>query len=157
MYSFFPKKTIEKERNLPLLYICAIIVGRRSSLLNNFSAVVVTAVTANPVRCLILSALRAFHKGRSVKLPNVGTSLILSCTGHFSLGYRHRQHLLIVKYCIDIWNQFSSCRRASRRGSVCCFSQAHSPSLRFLPQVGQSPLQSSLQTYFGGVSRMISE
>ena len=82
---------------MPLLYLAQLLFqAKLCFLLNNFSAVVVTAVTANPVRHLILSALRAFHKGRSVKLPHVGTSLILSGTGHFSLGYRHRQHLLIL-------------------------------------------------------------
>ena len=82
---------------MPLLYLAQLLFqAKLCFLLNNFSAVVVTAVTANPVRCLILSALRAFHKGRSAKLPHVRTSLILSGTGHFSLGYRHRQHLLLL-------------------------------------------------------------
>ena len=49
---------------MPLLYLAQLLFqAKLCFLLNNFSAVVVTAVTANPVRCLILSALRAFHKG----------------------------------------------------------------------------------------------
>ena len=41
---------------MPLLYLAQLLFqAKLCFLLNNFSAVVVTAVTANPVRCLILS------------------------------------------------------------------------------------------------------
>ena len=104
---------------MPLLYLAQLLFqAKLCFLLNNFSAVVVTAVTANPVRCLILSALRAFHKGRSAKLPHVRTSLILSGTGHFSLGYRHRQHLLTELKVGRNLPQSISFFRISKRGST---------------------------------------
>ena len=75
---------------MPLLYLAQLLFqAKLCFLLNNFSAVVVTAVTANPVRHLILSALRAFHKGRSVKLPHVGTSFITTGFGSLFLRYCH--------------------------------------------------------------------
>ena len=81
---------------MPLLYLAQLLFqAKLCFLLNNFSAVVVTAVTANPVRCLILSALRAFHKRRSLDLPDIVPSFIPARLGMFSLRYyRHRQHLL---------------------------------------------------------------
>lgn len=82
---------------MPLLYLAQLLFqAKLCFLLNNFSAVVVTAVTANPVRCLILSALRAFHKGRSAKLPHVRTSLILSALDTFLLGTAIVSNLLIL-------------------------------------------------------------
>ena len=52
------------------------------------------------MRRLVLPALRAFHQCRSVELPHIGTSLILSCAGYFPLWYRHGQHLLIQSLAI---------------------------------------------------------
>ena len=58
-------------------------------------AVVIAAIAAKTMRALIFAALRAFHKRRSLDLPDIVPSFIPARLGMFSLRYyRHRQHLL---------------------------------------------------------------
>jgi len=57
--------------------------------LNDFFALVVTAVRANLVRSLQLTALGAFGEPRNADFPNVGTSFVFSRFRRFSLWYRH--------------------------------------------------------------------
>ena len=120
---------------MPLLYLAQLLFqAKLCFLLNNFSAVVVTAVTANPVRCLILSALRAFHKGRSAKLPHVRTSLILSGTGNLSLRNCHDNLLYVLKSDFLFYRFFfrssSSFAKPAIRGSISFLPQVQEPSFR---------------------------
>ena len=63
---------------------------------NDLPAVVVAAIAAYTVRAFVFAALRAFHQRRSIQLPHIVASFIATSLGMFSLGYRHRQHLLIL-------------------------------------------------------------
>ena len=56
---------------------------------NNELAIVVTAVTANAMRQIVFSAMRTLYHAGHFELPNVGTSLVSSCLGCFSLRYSH--------------------------------------------------------------------
>ena len=82
---------------MPLLYLAQLLFqAKLCFLLNNFSAVVVTAVTANAVGKLQLAALGALAEVGHRQFPDIGTSAVFPGFGAFSLGYRHRQHLLIL-------------------------------------------------------------
>ena len=109
------------------------------------------ALGANPTVHLVFTALAEFKSG-SGELGIVGASGISSCTRYFFLRYCHGKHLpersqYHYLFIIHIFFYLSSSfARIAKRGSTSFFSaQWQGPSLRSLPQEGQSPLQSSLQ------------
>lgn len=65
-------------------------------LLYDHPVIIIATIATYSVRCLVIPALGAFHQGGSLKLPHIGTPLILSCAGYLSLGYCHEVHLLIL-------------------------------------------------------------
>ena len=131
--------------------------------LYHLPAIIKAAGGANPVGRLKAAALGAFGQRGGLQLPHIGAPLVLPCAGYFSLGYRHSQHLLTLnkssvkalgkagKHCV-----YKSWRRTSSRGSVSRPPHPQGPWFRFLPQLEQSPRQSSRHKNCPGRSSKIS-
>ena len=114
---------------------------------NDFTAVVVAASLAGSVRQARLAALRASDDAGDRQFPVGAASLISSRTGYFSLGYCHVVHLLgsnastahyLLIYPVTAARQ--------QNGDPASGLQSQGPSLRFLPQRKQMPLQSGLHS-----------
>ena len=63
------------------------------SCLNNLLAVIVTAGLAYAVSNIVFAAMRALYHAGHFELPDVGTSLVTSRLGCFSLRYSHLLNL----------------------------------------------------------------
>ena len=63
--------------------------------LDDLFAIIVTAMSANPVCELLVVALGAFNNSGSGKLP-ISSTLITPCFRCFSLRYCHFLHLLFI-------------------------------------------------------------
>lgn len=59
------------------------------SCLDDLLAIVVAACLANTVSNVVFAAVRALNHAGHFELPYVGTSLVASCFGCFSLRYSH--------------------------------------------------------------------
>mgnify|MGYP007114580043 CR=1 FL=1 len=116
----------------------------------NLAAIVGTAVLASSVRQTSLTALRASDYAGDGELPVGAASLISSCAGNFSLRYCHFRYTSLIempfRHIVYFFLSSSCCRTANlESGSLL---QSQGPSLRFLPQRKQSPLQSSRHSSF---------
>lgn len=105
------------------------------------SSFIITAMHAYPVGQLCLMTLRTGNQTRYSQFP-VCSTFMLSRLGRSPLGNRHA-------YTSSYYSSRSFLRSANL-WSISSSEQAHSFSFRFLPQVGQSPLQASRQSGFNG-------
>ncbi len=101
-----------------------------SSRFNDFSAVIVTAFQAHMVREFWFVASRTFYIVRSFQLPIRTASVFL-------LGAAK-----VYTSSIDL--KFNN---GASLGSTQNLLQLHSPSFKFFPQTGHSPLQSALHRF----------
>jgi hypothetical protein len=56
---------------------------------NDLLAIVVTASAAYTVSQVVFTTVGTLYHARHIELPNVGTSLVSSSLGYFSLRYSH--------------------------------------------------------------------
>ena len=117
---------------------------------DHFTAVVIAASLTSSVRQAGLAALRASDDTGDRQFPVGAASLISSCAGNFSLRYCHFRYTSLIempfRHIVYFFLSSSCCRTANlESGSLL---QSQGPSLRFLPQRKQSPLQSSRHSSF---------
>ena len=127
----------------------------------NFAALVVSALGAGAVRHLALVTIGAL--GERVALESVVCAADAGASFRVSpFWIRHSiplfSSILIYRYLVLPVAQWSSLPRisfkADHRGSSSGSAHAHFSTFRFVPQCGQSPLQSSRQIAFKGSDRM---
>ena len=117
---------------------------------DHFTAVVIAASLTSSVRQAGLAALRASDDTGDRQFPVGAASFISSCAGNFSLRYCHFRYTSLIempfRHIVYFFLSSSCCRTANlESGSLL---QSQGPSLRFLPQRKQSPLQSSRHSSF---------
>lgn len=123
-------------------------------MIDNFSRFVCSAYFAYVVSKLHFSALFTFYHARHSQFE-MRAAFVAARFGRSPLRYCHGSHLLIqVNPGSGLFNTLIYSLKKSlseaRRGSIRSVLQPQSRSFRSVPQLGQSPLQSSLHKAANG-------